>query len=342
MTKDDAAGLDSPSPSWHMTQVIWGAMRVQAISVVAALGIADLVAERPRTPEELAAMTNSHASALRRLLRAVATLAIFAEDTQGRFVNTPLSETLRTGHPASVRALAMMWGRPMFWAAWGEFRASVASGEPAFDRVFHEPFFERLEHEAEDASVFDAAMGSFSELELSAILTAYDFSKFSRLVDVGGGRGALLNGILAATPDLLGVLYDLPGVVADPAGLAVSVGPRCEVVAGNFFESVPAGADAYLFKRIIHDWNDADALRILTTCRRAIRDDGTLILIDWVLRSPNEPDLGKFMDLHMLVMLGGRERTEADFRGMFAEAGFALTRVIPTGGPHSIIEGKPA
>ena len=341
VTQDSAPGSRSISPTWHMTQVIWGAMRVQAISVAAALGIADLVAERPRTPDELAVMTNTHAATLRRLLRAIATLAIFAEDAEGRFVNTPLSETLRANHPASVRPLAMMWGRPMFWAPWGDFRETVNTGDRAFDRVFHEPFFDRLGHEAEDASVFNAAMGSFSELELSAVLAAYDFSRFSRLVDVGGGRGALLNGILTATPGLHGVLYDLPAVVGDGTGLVVSPSPKCEIVAGNFFETVPVGADVYVLKRIIHDWNDTDAHTILSTCRRAIRQDGTLVLIEWVLRPPNEPDLGKFMDLHMLVTLGGRERTESEFRGLLAGAGFVLTRVIPTGGPHSIVEARP-
>lgn len=340
--KDYGTGWDSASATWHMTQSIWGAMRVQAISVIAGLGIADLVADEPRTAGDLAATTHTHPETLRRVLRALATLGIFVEDTAGRFANTPLSETLRSDHPASVRPLAMIWGRPLFWRPWGEFRATLVSGEPAFERVFHESFFDRLGHEVEDASVFNAAMASFSDLEMSAVLAAYDFSRFRRLVDIGGGVGALLNGILTATPDLNGVLYDLPVVVANALELrAGAAAKRCEIIAGDFFESVPSGADAYLLKRIIHDWNDRDALRILSNCRRAISDDGTLVLIEWVLKPPNEPDPGKFMDLHMLVILGGMERTASDFRALLKEAGFALTRVIPTGGPHSIIESSP-
>jgi hypothetical protein len=337
---DDA---QSPvSPAWQMNRLIWGAMQVPAISAVAALGIADLLAGGPRTAEDLARTTNTHPPTLRRLLRAVATLAIFAEDASGAFVNTPLSDTLRRDNPASVRPLAMMWGSPLFRKPWENLPETLATGEAAFDRVFGEPFFERLRHDADDAAVFNAAMGSLSGLELPAILAAYDFSRFRRLVDVGGGRGALLQGILTATPGLHGVLYDLAAVVADDAGLA---GPAAsvtwEIVAGNFFESVPSGADAYVLKRIIHDWNDADALRILANCRRAIREDGTLILIECVLRPPNEPDLGKWMDLHMLLILGGRERTESEYRALLEKGGFALTRVIPISGVHSIIESKP-
>lgn len=325
-----------------MTQLIWGVMRVQAVSVIASLGIADLVVDAPKTADELAAAANVHAPTLRRILRALTGLGIFEEDASGRFANTPLSDTLRQDHPASVRALAMMWGLQMFLRPWGELRATLTAGEPAFDRVFHESFFERLAHEPHDASIFNAAMASFSDLEFPALLAAYDFSRFERLVDVGGGRGALLNGILTANPRVHGTLYELPEVVGDIRGLLLDHDKiTCDVATGSFFESVPSGADGYILKRIIHDWNDDDALTILKNCRRAIRDDGVLVIIDWVLNPPNELDLGKFMDLHMLVILGGRERTESDFRALLADAGFALTRVIPTGGPHSIIESTP-
>ncbi|MEP6732753.1 MAG: methyltransferase [bacterium] len=342
MTNDDAARARDVSPSWQMTQLIWSAMRVQAVSVAAQLGIADRIVDAPMSAVELATATRTHAPTLLRLLRALTTLGIFAENAEGRFANTTLSETLRDEHPASVRSLAMLWGLKMFWSPWNELRASVTTGERAFDKVFGEPFFDRLAHEPEDASIFNGAMASFSDLELSSLLAAYDFSRFERLVDVGGGRGALLNGILRATPALHGVLYDLPEVVGNSTSLLIDASsPQCDVVAGSFFDSVPAGADGYVLKRIIHDWNDDDALKILVNCRNAIRDDGTLLIIDWVLRPPNEPDVGKFMDLHMLVLLGGRERTEVEWRALLARAGFSLTRVIATNGPHSIIECRP-
>jgi hypothetical protein len=168
------------------------------------------------------------------------------------------------------------------------------------------------------------------------------FRDFSRMVDVGGGHGALLRGILSANRHLQGVLYDVPEVITGVTELRTSeVVTRCEVVAGNFFEAIPPGADLNILKRIVHDWNDEMALNILSNCRRAIPSDGTLLLIEWVLQPPNEPDLGKFTDLNMLVMLGGRERTESEFRTLLQRAGFTLTRVIPTSGPHSIVESKP-
>jgi hypothetical protein len=333
---------DKASSSWHMTRLIWGAIPVQAISVTARLGIADLVADGPKTADELASRTQTDSVALRRLLRTLTSLTIFAEDAAGRFLNTPLSETLRFDHPESVRALAILWGASFFWKPWGELSTAIVSGQPAFDRIYQESFFEYLAHHSDDAAIFNAAMTAVSAVDLSAVLAVYDFSRFARIVDVGGGHGALLNGILSAYPELQGVLYDLPGVIADATELRTGpVVGRCEVLGGNFFEAVPVGADAYILKRVIHDWNDESALKILRNCRRAISRDGTLLLIEWVLKPPNEPDLGKFTDLNMLVLLGGRERTEADFRALLREADFSLARVIPTAGPHSIIESNP-
>lgn len=341
MSNPESRALDT-SPSWKMTRLIWGVMPVQAISVAASLGIADLVADEPKTAEELGQATQTDAAALRRLLRTLTSLAIFAEDVAGRFVNTALSETLRKDHPDSVRALAILWGAPFFWKAWGEFGAAVATGQPVFDRVHQKSFFDYLSTNPTDASVFNAAMTAVSSVDLRAVLAAYDFSGLHRVVDVGGGHGALLLGILSAHPHLRGVLYDLPAVVAGATELrSGALAARCEVLGGNFFEAIPAGADGYILKRIIHDWDDHAAVKILENCRRAISREGTLLLVDWVLKPPNEPDLGKFTDLNMLVMLGGRERTEADFRVLLREAGFALIRVISTIGPHSIVESKP-
>jgi O-methyltransferase domain/Dimerisation domain len=328
--------------SWKMTRLIWGVIPAQAISVAANLGIADLVADESKTAEDLAQATQTDAAALRRLLRALTSLAIFTEDAAGRFLNTALSETLRRDHPDSVRALAILWGTPFFWKPWGEFGAAVATGQPVFDRVHQEPFFDYLTHHPTAASVFNAAMTAVSSVDLTAVLAGYDFSRLGQLVDVGGGEGALLHGILSAYPHLRGILYDLPAVVAGATALRTgAIGARCEVLGGNFFETIPSGADGYILKRVIHDWDDETALKILANCRRAIDQEGTLLLVEWALKPPNEPDLGKFTDLNMLVLLGGRERSEADFRVLLWEAGFALARVISTVGPHSIIESKP-
>jgi hypothetical protein len=336
------ASSSQSSPSWQMTHLIWGVMTVQAICVAAELGIADLTSSGPMSVEDLAKTTKTHAPTLRRLLRALASIGVFAEDANGSFSNTRLSETLRGDHPESVRAHAMMWGTRFFRRPWEELRASIATGQPAFDRVFQAPFFEYLEHHEEDASIFDAAMTGGSSMDLSAVLAAYDFSQFERIVDVGGGRGALLHGILGATPGSRGVLYDLPAVVAGASALRTGpVATRCEILAGSFFDTIPAGADAYILKRIIHDWDDEAALRILKNCRRATKPGGTLLVIERVLKPPNQPDFGKFMDLHMLILLGGRERTAYEFQTLLREAGFSLSRVISTVGPHSILESMP-
>jgi SAM-dependent methyltransferase len=322
----------------QMMQFIHGYIPSQAIYVAAKLGLADLIGDVPRTVEELAHETKAHPPSLRRLLRALASLGIFAEDTNGNFSNTPLSLTLRADDPRSTRGAALMYSSPPAWASWGQLYESVMTGQPSFDRIHGAPFFKYLDAHPDDAAVFNAAMTSGSSVGASAIVSAYDFSKFRRIADVGGGHGALLHAILSATPKLQGVLVDLPTVVAGAASLRDgAVGNRCEIVGANFFESIPSGADAYVMKHVIHDWNDEDALKILRNCRRAMDPGGTLLLIEWVLKPSNEVDIGKLLDLNMLVNLGGLNRTEPEFQSLLRQAGFSLTRIIPAG-PASIIE----
>jgi SAM-dependent methyltransferase len=328
----------------QMLQLILGFMATPAISVAATLGIADLVAETPRTAEELTQATNTHGPSLRRLLHFLTSLGVFAEDAAGRYRQTPLSETLRSDHPLSFRGSAILFGSEFIWRPWGDLRVTIATGQPAFNLVFGTTFFDYLAAHPDDAANFNAAMTSGSLVELPQILAAYDFSHFERIVDVGGGQGALLQGILSANPKVRGVLVDLPSVVAGAAALlSGAIAERCEVVGGDFFQEVPQGADAYVMRVVVHDWNDEDALKILRNCRRAIRPDGKLLLIESVLKPPNEPDPGSFNDLTMLVVApGGKERTEAEFRSLLREAGFSLMRVIPATGLTSIIESQPA
>jgi len=329
-------------PSRQMYQLIWpGAMAAQTVYVAAKIGLADIITKGPKTAEELARETNTHPPTLRRFLRALNSLGIFSEDATGRFHHTPLSETLRSNVPDSVRAWAIMLGAPFIWKSWGELHETVITGRPAFERIFGLNLFDHLAKHPDDGAIFDAAMSSQSS-GLSDILSAYEFSKFDRIVDVGGGQGELLHGILAANPALRGILYDLPSVVTGATALrAGTIGPRCEIRAGNFFDSVPEGADAYVLKQIIHSWNDEDAIRILRNCRRAIRPDGTLIIIGDVLKTSDKPDSNVgLMDLMMLVLSPGRERTESEYATLLREAGFSLARVISrvTG---SIIEAHP-
>jgi hypothetical protein len=335
---------DSPqsnaSPSTQLIQLLWpGGVAVQAIHVAAKLGLADLVAPGSKTVVELSEATRVNATALARFLRALTSLGIFAEDTSGRYGQTSLSEVLRADHPESIRPLAMMLGARFIWEPVGRLDETIRTGHAAFERVYSAPFFRHLAGNPEDSAVFNAAMSSVPSY-IAGIVEAYDFSKFRRIVDVGGGHGALLAAILEANPLTRGVLQDLPSVVAGAsAPRREGIADRCEIVGSDFFEGVPAGGDAYLLKGIIHDWDDEAAVGILRNCRRAIRPDGTLLLVDTVLTGSDDP-AGALMDLLMMVMTGGRERTEREFRSLLQEAGFSLTRIISTG-RHAILESRP-
>jgi O-methyltransferase domain/Dimerisation domain len=327
-------------PSMQLMRLLWpGAMAVQAIHVAAKLGLADLVASGPKTVAELAAGVHAHGPSLGRLLRALTSLGIFVEDADGGYRQTPLSETLQADHPDSIRRWAMMLGAGFMWRPSGELDRTIRTGQPAFEHIYGAPFFKHLADHQDDAAVFNAAMSSMPGW-LATLVEAYDFSRFERIVDVGGGHGALITAILSANPHLRGVLHDLPGVVAGAAAPREgAIADRCEIVGGDFFESVPAGADAYLLKGIIHDWNDEAAAKILANCRRAIRSNGTLLLLDTVLTPSSDPAQA-VMDLLMMVLTGGRERTESEFRSLLEQANFSLTQVISTGG-ESIIEARP-
>jgi SAM-dependent methyltransferase len=236
-----------------------------------------------------------------------------------------------------------MSGSEFVWKPWGVLYDSVRTGQPAFDQVHGAPAFEYLVAHSDDAAIFNGAMTSLSSWLCGMLVKAYDFARFDRIVDLGGGHGGLLRAILSANSKLHGVLADTPSVVADAVSLReAAIAGRCEIVAVDFFHSVPEGADGYVMKNVIHDWNDDDALKILKNCRRAIRPDGKLLVCEAALKSSNQPDPARSFDLNMLVMLRGRERTVAEYRALLADAGFSLTRVIHIDSPISIIESQPS
>ena len=326
------------SPSTQMMQILWpGALAAQAVHVGAKLALADLVASSPKSVAQLADATHTHSSSLGRVLRALTSLGIFVEDSEGRYRQTALSDTLRSDHPESMRPFAMMLGSHFVWTPSGALEETVRTGQPAFERIYGVPFFDHLARHSDDAAVFNGAMSS-SPRYVAAIVEAYDFSKFGRIVDVGGGHGLLLAAILSANPRLRGVLYDLPSVVAG-ALRQEAISERYEIIGGDFFQGVPAGADAYVLKGIIHDWNDHAALKILKNCRQAIPPNGTLLLVETVLSRATDP-AGALMDMLMMVLTSGRERTESEFRSLLQEAAFSMTHVIRAGGV-SMIESRP-
>jgi hypothetical protein len=328
-----------PSAAEKIAQMAAGYWVSQALYVAAKFGVADRLASGPRTAADMAAECSAHPQALYRLLRALASLGIFAERSDGRFELTPLAEPLRSDVPDSKRAMVLMTGEEQF-RAWGELLYSVTTGKKGFDRVFGLPLFEYLSERPEQAKLFDAAMVSIHGRETPAMLAAYDFSRLGTIADIGGGNASVLITILRQHPALRGILFDLPNVVARAQQPIQNAGltSRLQAISGSFFESVPSGADAYMMRHIIHDWNDEQSLTILRNIHRAAPPGGKLLIVESVIRPGNDPDFAKLLDLTMLVIPGGQERTEDEYRRLLAAGGFGLERIIPTTAGVSILE----
>lgn len=326
-----------------MLQIISGFWISRGVYVIAKLGIPDLLKSGPKTAEELAAATKMHAPSLFRILRALASVGILSSANGGRFAQTPVSETLVTDAPGSLRWFAVSELGQEHYPAWGNLMHSVKTGEIAFDNFFGVDIWNYFQQNPEDAAVFNNSMSSVTAATNDTILSLYDFSNFGTVVDVGGGHGGLITSILKRNPKLKGVLFDAPQVIegARPKLEAAGVAERCETVTGDFFKSVPAGGDAYVMKWIIHDWDDEKSITILRNCRSRMRANGRLILVDCVVPESNEPHFSKFIDLNMLVMTGGKERTAKEFEQILGAAGFKLLRIIPTELPTSIVEAEP-
>jgi ubiquinone/menaquinone biosynthesis C-methylase UbiE len=341
------ASADTPPPV-AMLQMIAGFWVSRALYLAAKLGIADLVQEQSRTATELAAVTGTHAPSLYRVLRALASVGVFAEDEHGRFALTPLATTLRSDVPGSLRAWAIVQLGEEHYQAWGELMHSVRTGEIAFDHVFGTGVWQYRAQHPEHAKHFDEAMANMIGVYNVAVLASYPFSTIEHVVDVGGGDGSLLITLLQANPTMKGVLFDLPHVTerAKQRIADASLTDRCKVVAGDALTSAPSGGDAYILSRVIHDWDDDHAVTILKNCHRAMTDQGKLLLIERVLPARVESSSAAqalvLSDLNMMVMNGGRERTEAEYRALFEAASFRLTKVTPTQSAMSVIEGARA
>jgi len=316
----------------------------QAIYVAATLGIADLLENGARSSAELAASTKSHPDALFRLLRGLATVGVLVEVANKRFELTPIGDCLRSAAPTSRKAWACYVGRPYVWQSWGALNYCVQSGEPAFDRLYGASIWEWRSKQPEENEIFDAAMTGLSRAVTRSVVAAYDFSSFERIVDVGGGQGALLAGILAANPGVRGVLFDLPHVVAGaPAVLAgAGVSERCEIVGGNVFENLAVDGDLYIIKSVLMDEDDNEAIDILAACRKVMRPHGKLLVIERTLVPSNQGPGSMFGDLTMMVMTGGRERSPAQFGLLFNSAGFRLEQEVSTPTGESLLIGVPA
>jgi orsellinic acid C2-O-methyltransferase len=331
-----------------LQQLVFGFFPSQVLYVAARLRIPDLVAGAPKSREQLADETATHAPSLYRLLRALAYLGILEETEPGRFGLTDLGQLLRSDVPDSMWATTQLFCGEGVWQAWGDLMAAVQTGKPGFERGIGSEPFTHFADEPEASANFNRAMSEGTRREAPGVIESYDFSQFHTLVDVGGGDGTLLAAILAATPSLEGVLFDIESGLAEANARLVEagVGDRCRVVAGDFFESVPERADAYIMKSVIHDWDDERCVKILENCRQAMGAGGKVLILEPLLPPTVKPSfalLGVVMsDLNMLVNTGGRERTEDEFASLLRSAGLELTGVsrVPKPSTMSVIEGS--
>ncbi|MGW6983372.1 methyltransferase [Streptomyces sp. NPDC054932] len=329
-----------PPPSVRVLQLVTSSWMAAAVSAAAELGVADALAGGARPVDEIAEAVGAHAPTLHRLLRACADIGLFEEHDGAVFALTEVGEALRSDSPASMRNFARWTGLAADRNTWVGLADSVRTGEPAFEKVHGQNVWDFMRDRTDVSGVFDDAMTEASRQLIAPVVGAFDFSGIGTLVDVAGGHGALLAAVLAANPEVRGVLYDQPDVVvgAKETFRELGVDGRVETVGGDFFDSVPTGGDAYLLSNVIHDWDDENALRILANCRAALAEGGRVLLVEAVMPERSEPSpTVTLMDLNMLVLCGGRQRTEAEFAGLFAGAGLRLTRIVRAG-LHSVVE----
>jgi len=333
------------NPGMVLYQLATGHYQARALGLIAKLGIADLLGDERRSVQELAAATQTHTDALRRVLRLLTSVGVFNEHEDGRFSLTDVGRGLRAEVPGSMRSMVLLYSGEFVQNRWGELEYCVRTGQPAFKRDDpNADVFASFAKDPDAAANFDKAMASLVPQVIAAVTGAYDFSVFVTLVDVGGGNGTLLSGILSAHPELSGVLFDQPHVIdrARPALEASSVAARLALASGSFFESVPSGKDAYLLKHIIHDWTDAEATAILRICRDAMPSHARLLIVEGVyperITASPAAQGAAANDVNMLVNTGGRQRSEREFRALLAGSGLALTRIVPTAGEVSVIE----
>ena len=328
------------SPQAQLIQMATAHWVSRLLQVAAQMDLADHLAEAPKTAEELAQLTATDGRSLYRIMRTLASLGLFTEDTDHRFSLTPLGEALKTGTPGSVRSSVLTLAGDLLTKSLDHLLYSVQTGKTGFENAFGVPLFSWLANHPAEAAMFSETMVGFHGAEPAAVAAAYDFSEFQTIIDVGGATGNLLATILGRHPGPRGILFDMPHVVRDAPALIQGRGlaDRMRVESGSFFESVPAGGDTYLLSHIIHDWSEDQCLTILGSCRRAMKPSSRLLIIEMVLPTGDAPNPGKMLDIIMLAVPGGQERTEPEYRSLLDKAGFRLTRVVPTESAVSVME----
>ena len=340
MTTQSTSVQATPEAIQHAFQLMAGHIVASAVNISARLGLSDRLAKGPRTADDLARETGANPDALYRLMRTLAGVGMFEETSERTFALTPVGAALCDG---PVRSMALWIAGEFNFHVYANAMHSVMTGESAVPKTTGNEVFAHFAKNPELSKVFNDAMTGFSNVVIPAIVESYDFGGIRTLVDIAGGHGAVLTAILKKHPGTKGILFDVDHVIAGakPKIEAQGLAGRVSTASGDFFKAVPPGGDAYVMKHIIHDWDDEKAALILTNIRKVLPKDGRVILIEAVIPPGNEPGLGKILDLEMLVMPGGRERTEQEFRALFDRAGFDLTRIVPTPSPLSVVEAKP-
>ncbi|WP_329136563.1 acetylserotonin O-methyltransferase [Streptomyces sp. NBC_01476] len=328
-------------PPFALLELVQGAMVSQALYVAAELRVAETLTDGPLRPEQIARRTGSDPDTLHRLLRLLASYDVFTELKDGRFKLTPMARALIEGAPMSMHGIALLMGHPIHWEDWGRLADAVRTGEPSLPKLRGMSAFEFLEANPEYGAVFMGGMGAMSATETEPLLAAYDFGRFGTVVDFCGGRGDLLAGVLRKVPSARGVLSD-PRVGINGAAAYLQeqgVSERCSIADGGLFDPVPPGGDAYILKHIVHDWPEPQVLEILGNVREAMNPGGRLLLMEMVVPDKlNSPHAGKLTDLWLMLLVGGKERTRAQYAGLLAQAGFELERVVQTPAAISVVE----
>lgn len=340
MTSDYQAVPCTLPPHVQLIQMATSAWAARTVHAAAKLGLADQLADGPRSAAELAGAVHAHAPSLHRLMRTLASLGILAEQKEQRYALTNLGAALKTNAPGSARSTVLTFGSPWAQSAWDHLVYSVQTGKTGFEKAQGMPLFDFFAQHPEDASLFNETMVGFHSQEPPAIAAAYDFSAFKTIVDIGGGTGNLLAAIIRRYAGPRGVLFDLPHVVAEaPAFLKENgVSERVTIEAGDFFKTVPAGGDAYVLSHIIHDWDEDQCLSILRHIRKVMNSAGRLLIVEMVLPAGDTPHPGKILDIAMLVWPGGQERTLTEYDQLLSNGGFHLTRAVPTDSAVNVVE----
>jgi hypothetical protein len=341
----DTTSRKEPEPLEQLFQICLGFIPAICLNVVAKLAVADFLANGPQSVADLARATNCNEDALGRIMRAVSAFGVFKELDAKRFEQTPASDLLRSDHPKSLRPFVSFFPDPLHFRFYSNLMHSARTGETTGNITVGMELFDYLKGHPEDSEIFNAAMVNMTQMFVPAVIDAYDFSETQTLVDVGGGHGSVLASVLQKFPKMQGILFDIDHVVAGAHSYLKSTGvaDRCRTIAGDMFLSVPEGGDTYIMKNIIHDWDDERSITILRNVRAALgkRDRGKVLLLEMLI-GPGCNPLGYLADIEMMVLPGGRERSEQEYRELFAQAGFRLTRVVPTQSLQSVIEAVPA